>query len=81
MIRLVEDSADWGRKYNIAYYEGYCPKCHIDVIANIPFAEGTIRGFISEDHGCGEWSRIVTYRDVNDPDMKSHNAEPWEKDD
>lgn len=34
--------------------KGKCYKCGKEVVANIPFIDGDLYGYKSQDHGCGE---------------------------
>lgn len=53
MLYPQETTEKWSKKYKISPVDGKCPSCGIDIRADIPFADKKLRGFISEDHGCG----------------------------
>lgn len=49
---------------------GKCPRCGIDIIANIPWIEGNLAGYKSKDHGCGEEvTLVVFYAPENDTEF------------
>jgi len=64
MIYPTETIKSWSKKYEINPIEDECPKCGIKRVANIPFADGVLRGFISEVHECGERYTLVTFVDT-----------------
>lgn len=41
------------------YEKGNCPRCGVEIIANMPFIDGYLRGYKSIDHGCGEEVTLV----------------------
>jgi hypothetical protein len=62
MLKPVDqDIEEWSKRWKLEVTKDNCPKCGVERIANIPFAEGTLRGFVSEDHGCGLNKTLVTY--------------------
>ena len=61
MIYPVVSTEEWSELYKVVPVEGKCPKCGIDIIADKPFADGRLRGFISEDHGCGIEKCLATF--------------------
>ena len=66
MIYPIESTESWTNKYGIHPKDGTCPKCSQKIIADKPFADGSLRGFISEDHGCGiEYCLITCYDTKN----------------
>ncbi len=42
--------------------KGKCPRCDMDIVANIPFIDHGITGYKSEDHGCGENVTLVVFK-------------------
>lgn len=54
MITIIENEEEWAEKYGIRAKEGFCPKCGLKIITDIPFAIKGYRGLKSADHGCGE---------------------------
>jgi hypothetical protein len=71
MIRIIEDSKTWSDKYGVDVKEGNCPKCGKYIIADAPFADKDLRGFISEDHGCGIEHCLLVFKSV-DPNDKEY---------
>jgi exosome complex RNA-binding protein Csl4 len=54
LIPLEANYLIWANTHKIRVIKANCPKCHKDIITNIPFAIKGYRGLKSEDHGCGE---------------------------
>lgn len=52
---------EWAKKHKLSVETGTCPKCGIGIIADKPFADGKLRGFMSEDHGCGIERTLVVF--------------------
>lgn len=66
MIFPIYQPSEWSELYKINTKSGTCLKCQKEIVADIPFADGQLRGFISEDHGCGMEYRLLTFRNVKD---------------
>lgn len=62
LLYPVESNESWSRKYGIHPKEGVCTKCGLEVIADKPFADKDLRGFISVDHGCGISRCLITFK-------------------
>lgn len=61
MVTILESAESWTKKYGVETKEGVC-SCGKNIIANIPFAEGKLRGFVSKDHGCGFEKTLVVFK-------------------
>lgn len=61
MLYPIEDTEIWAERYGIETCFGECSGCGISIIADNPFADGELRGFISTDHGCGIEKCLVTF--------------------
>jgi len=68
MLYPLESAHSWSNKYGIQTKEGKCPSCGVDIVADIPFADRGLRGFISEDHGCGIEKCLITFKCVSKED-------------
>lgn len=59
-----------GRLPKGEHRKGKCPRCGIDIYANIPWIDGNLCGYKSEDHGCGPEVTLIVFRmpdaDVNE---------------
>ena len=43
------------------FEEGKCSGCGKDIIANMPWIDGDLCGYRSEDHGCGFKKTLVVF--------------------
>lgn len=41
--------------------KGTCPRCGIEIYANIPFIDGNLKGYKSQDHGCGPEVTMIVF--------------------
>lgn len=61
MLFPLEDSETWSKKYKVSPSKGVCTNCKSQYDIDIPFADGSLRGFIMRDHGCPMNFRSVTF--------------------
>lgn len=52
MIYPLIDPKEWAKTYNLRMNSRQCVNCEKQLICDIPFASGSIRGLRSKDHGC-----------------------------
>jgi hypothetical protein len=70
MIYPIIDPDIWTETYGVTTKDGECSKCNKPITANIPFADGDLRGFVSKEHGCGRNYSIMTFISVSKEDKK-----------
>lgn len=60
------DKAKWAKRYSLKEKSSKCRNCGKLLTANVPFATGDWRGFVSESHECGkEYDLIVATKSTN----------------
>ncbi len=65
MLFPQEAMDSWSEKYGLKISSGKCPACNRNIVADIPFADKSLRGFISGDHGCGIQYCLITFKDIS----------------
>jgi len=72
MLLPIIDSKEWSDRYNIKIRHGECLCCGKSITANIPFAEDSLRGFISPIC-CSIHETLVVFVDTSEEDKEFWN--------